>query len=221
MRDLTFIVELLDRSGSMEAIKGDTIGGHNTFLKTQKEVGANALFTLVQFDSQGIDTVYESRPIREVPELTEDTYLPRASTPLIDAMATTIQTTGKTLSAMPEADRPDKVVFVVITDGLENASRQFSSAQLKEMVEHQEKVYKWNFIYLGANQDAFAEAAKIGVDNLLAANFRPDNVMKAYAVASSNVANYRGSGQSADLHWTDKQRRELMGDDEQEEAVTK
>ncbi len=115
----------------------------------------NAFLTLVQFDSVGIDTVLESKPIRDVPALSEATYEPRGGTPLLDALGQTINRTGSALSAIPESVRPDKVVFVIITDGQENASQTFTKEQIQGMIELQEGTYKWNFVYLGANVNSF------------------------------------------------------------------
>src|SRR5213593_4061464 len=171
MKDATHIAVLLDRSGSMADVKDETISGFNYFLKEQKSAGDNASFTLVQFDSESTDVVHEARPVRDVPDLNQDTYRPRGSTPLLDALGSTINSTGRTLAAIPEANRPDKVVFVVITDGQENASHQFTKARVKEMIDHQTGKYNWQFVYLGANQDAFAEAGAVGIAMAHAANF--------------------------------------------------
>src|SRR5437660_906084 len=194
MKDATHIAVLLDRSGSMADVKDETISGFNYFLKEQKAAGENASLTLVQFDSESTDVVHESRPVRDVPDLNPDTYQPRGSTPLLDALGQTINSTGRTLAAIPEANRPDKIVFVVITDGQENASHQFSKSRVKEMIDHQTGKYNWQFIYLGANQDAFAEAGAVGITVANTANYSPAYTQVAYARASENLANYRRSG---------------------------
>src|SRR4030095_4235504 len=188
MKDATHIVVLLDRSGSMESIKAETISGFNFFLNEQRKGGANASLTLVQFDTQATEVVHEKRPINTVEELNDDTYQPRGGTPLLDALAETINRTGRTLEVIPEESRPDKVVFVIITDGQKNSSHKFNKTQVKEMTEHQTTVYKWQFIYLGANQDAFAEAGSMGIAMGHAANFTAANMPAAFAVASANVA---------------------------------
>jgi len=169
MKDATHIAVLLDRSGSMEAVKDETISGFNYFLKEQKAAGDNASFTLVQFDSQSTDVVHEARPVRDVPNLNGDTYQPRGSTPLLDALGETINSTGRTLAAIPDPNRPDKVVFVVITDGEENASHKFTKSQVKEMIGHQTEKYNWQFIYLGANQET-AEQDMRRVSSILTSN---------------------------------------------------
>ena len=210
MRDATHIAVLLDRSGSMGVVKDETISGFNYFLKEQKAAGDNASLTLVQFDSESTDVVHESRPVRDVPELNQDTYQPRGSTPLLDALGQTIISTGKTLAAIPEAKRPDKVVFVVITDGEENASHQFTKTRVKEMIDHQTGKYNWQFVYLGANQDAFAEAGAVGIPMAMAANYAPSNMEVAFAGTSANVASFRRSGHASSLKYSDEQRAKMV-----------
>jgi Mg-chelatase subunit ChlD len=210
MKDATHIAVLLDRSGSMQAVKDETISGFNYFLKEQKAAGDNASFTLVQFDSESTDVVHEARPVRDVPNLNGDTYQPRGSTPLLDALGETINSTGRTLAAIPDTNRPDKVVFVVITDGEENASHKFTKSQVKEMIDHQTEKYNWQFIYLGANQDAFAEAGAVGIAMATAANFDADRMEMAFAGTSVNVARYRRTGQAASLNYSDEQRADMV-----------
>ena len=220
MKDATHIAVLLDRSGSMADVKDETISGFNYFLKEQKTAGDNASFTLVQFDSESTDVVHEARPVRDVPDLNQDTYQPRGSTPLLDALGQTINSTGRALAAIPEANRPDKVVFVVITDGQENASHQFTKARVKEMIDHQTGKYNWQFVYLGANQDAFAEAGAVGIAMANAANFTPANMQVAFAGTSENLANYRRSGRPESLQYSPQQRSDMMSPeaDKDEEA---
>lgn len=210
MKDATYIAVLLDRSGSMNSVKDDTIGGFNQFLGEQKAAGDNALLSLVQFDTGGIDIVHESKPIKDVPELNSETYQPRGGTPLLDALGKTICSTGDALKAIPEANRPDKVVFVVITDGQENASKEYTKTRVKDMIDHQSGVYKWQFIYLGANQDAFAEAGSLGINLANAANYVGVATADAFAVASSNVGSYRKTAHAASLNFSGRQRARMM-----------
>jgi Mg-chelatase subunit ChlD len=217
MKDATHIAVLLDRSGSMAEVKDETISGFNYFLKEQKTAGDNASFTLVQFDSESTDVVHEARPVRDVPDLNQDTYQPRGSTPLLDALGQTINSTGRTLAAIPEANRPDKVVFVVITDGQENASHHFTKARVKEMIDHQTGKYNWQFVYLGANQDAFAEAGAVGIGMANAANFTPANTIVAFRGTAVNVASYRRSGRASSLEYSNEQRKEMMSPEEDKE----
>lgn len=219
MKDATHIAVLLDRSGSMGEVKAETISGFNHFLKEQKSAGDNATLTLVQFDSEGIDTVFNAKPIKDVPDLTPETYEPRSWTPLLDALGKTINDTGTHLANTSESERPDKVVFVVITDGQENASREFTRARIKEMINHQSDVYKWQFVYLGANQDAFAEAQGMGMNRDNVANYEAARMNDAFAFTTANVARYRRTGVPASLKYSTPQRDELMKKDEKEEAA--
>lgn len=210
MKDATHITVLLDRSGSMESVKDETISGYNAFVKEQQEAGDNASLTLVQFDSAGIDTLQEFTPIKAVPSLNGDTFQPRGMTPLLDALGQTVDSTGKALAAIPEANRPDKIVFVIITDGQENASHKFSKTRIKEMIEHQSNAYKWQFVYLGANQDAFTEAQNMGIPAAAAANYVGAATADAFAVASSNVGSYRKTARAASLNFSKPQRARMM-----------
>ncbi|MEA2204729.1 MAG: hypothetical protein QOE77_1505 [Blastocatellia bacterium] len=216
MKDATHIAVLLDRSGSMGSVKDETISGFNDFLKEQKAAGDNASFTLVQFDSESTDVVHEAKPVRAVPDLNQATYQPRGSTPLLDALGQTINSTGRTLAAIPETNRPDKVVFVVITDGEENASHKFTKKQVKQMIDHQTEKYDWQFVYLGANQDAFAEAGAVGISMAKAANYSPASMKRAFAGTSFNVAEYRRTGVAASLEYSDEQRGRMMKEDKDE-----
>ena len=216
MKDATHIAVLLDRSGSMGDIKDDAIGGFNCFLKEQKAAGANATLTLVQFDTESTDVVHESMPILEVPDLNHQTFQPRGGTPLLDALGQTIDSTGRALAAIPEANRPNKVVFVVITDGQENSSHQHTKASVKERIDHQSSRYNWQFVFLGANQDAFDEAGAVGIAMGNAANFAPARMQAAFAATAANVASYRRSGNAAKLAYSDNQRAEMLKESDKE-----
>ncbi|MCA9271003.1 MAG: VWA domain-containing protein, partial [Planctomycetales bacterium] len=157
--DLTDITLVVDRSGSMASIREDAEGGVNDFIRRQAAEPGEAWLTLVQFDTE-----YEfvHRGVR-VQDAAPYVLQPRGMTALLDAMGRAVVETGQRLARLPECDRPGLVVFVVMTDGLENSSREFSGPQVKEMIEHQQKVYNWQFTFLGANQDAFAEADAVGI----------------------------------------------------------
>jgi len=216
VKDATHIAVLLDRSGSMGDIKDDAIGGFNCFLKEQKAAGANATLTLVQFDTESTDVVHESMPILEVPDLNHQTFQPRGGTPLLDALGQTIDSTGRALAAIPEANRPNKVVFVVITDGQENSSHQHTKASVKEIIDRQSSQYNWQFVFLGANQDAFDEAGAVGIAMGNAANFAPARMQVAFAATAANVASYRRSGNAAKLAYSDDQRAEMLEESDKE-----
>lgn len=158
----THIAIVLDRSGSMNSVKSDTIGGFNHFLNDQKQAPGEATLTLAQFDHV-YEVVHDHVEIHCVPPLDDRTYQPRAGTALLDAIGRTIDSLGARLAAMPEQDRPGKVICVILTDGMENASRQYSSEKVFEMIGHQQEKYGWEFVFLGANQDAIATAARMGI----------------------------------------------------------
>jgi Mg-chelatase subunit ChlD len=215
VKDATHIAVLLDRSGSMADIKDETISGFNCFLEKQKAAGDNATLTLVQFDTEGTDVVHESKPILEVPDLNHQTFQPRGGTPLLDALGQTIDSTGRALAAIPAANRPDKVVFVVITDGQENSSRHHTKTSVKEKIDHQSSKYNWQFVYLGANQDAFHEAGAVGITMANAANYAPARMQAAFAATAVNVAQFRRSGNAAKLSYSEDQRRDMMAESEE------
>lgn len=200
----------------MGDIKDDAIGGFNCFLKEQKAAGANATLTLVQFDTESTDVVHESMPILEVPDLNHQTFQPRGGTPLLDALGRTIDSTGRALAAIPEANRPNKVVFVVITDGQENSSHQHTKASVKEKIDHQSSQYNWQFVFLGANQNAFDEAGAVGIAMGNAANFAPARMQVAFAATAANVASYRRSGNAAKLAYSEDQRAEMLKESDKE-----
>jgi hypothetical protein len=157
----TEIAILMDASGSMQAIRDDAVGGLNAFVADQKKEPGRADLTVTFFDSNRFDRWVDGIDLRRCPVLGHE-YQPGASTPLLDATGRTIEELGDRLRRMPEAERPGKVLVIVITDGLENASCVFTKQKIREMIRHQEEVYKWEFVYLGANVDAFAEGGEMG-----------------------------------------------------------
>lgn len=190
MKDYTDVVIVLDRSGSMSSVKDDTEGGFNNFIQKQKQLEGKCVVSLYQFDSE-FETVYEGRDIQEVPPL----YLsPRWATALLDAMGRAINLTGDRLRNLPESERPNKVVFVVLTDGYENSSREFSKAQIKEKVEHQEEKYRWLFVFLGAGMDAILEGSNYGFKGgkCLSTSASPQGQVYAYETLSKHVGRVRG-----------------------------
>jgi hypothetical protein len=160
--NLTEIVAILDRSGSMSSLRHDTIGGFNTFLAEQKKNSGKAKLTLVQFDDQyQID--YDGVDIQSVKDLTGDTYRPRGSTALLDAVGKTIVTVGERFAKMKEEERPGQVIFLIITDGEENSSKEYIVAsKIAEMVKHQTEKYNWTFTFLGGGDAAFSQGAALG-----------------------------------------------------------
>lgn len=159
----THITVILDRTGSMASITDDVIGGFNAFLDQHRNGPGRATITLVQFDSQDpFEVLYTCRDIREAPYLDKRTYVPRAATPLLDAMGRGMVELDRALSECDEATRPETVLFVVITDGLENASREYSRSDIIRMIDER-KQKGWQFVFLSADLDAIAEAGDLGV----------------------------------------------------------
>jgi len=191
-KGLSEIICIIDKSGSMSSIKSDAIGGFNTFLKEQQALKGEATLTLVQFDTS-YEIVYENEPIQNVKPITEETYRPRGMTALLDAVAKTIDNVGRRLSNTPEKNRPEKVIVSILTDGEENSSRKFNLKDVKDRISTQKNIYKWEFIYLGANQDAFAEATKLGIASIDTIQFDADaiGIRKAYNDMSQTTLSYR------------------------------
>ncbi len=156
------IVLVLDRSGSMQSIRDDTMGGVNRFLADQQAQPGRATFTLALFDDQH-DVIHNHEEIANVRPLTVVDYVPRGWTALLDAIGRSINSTGTWLRMLPEDRRPGKVLFAIMTDGMENASKEFTREQINRMIEHQRDKYKWEFVYLGANQDAISVGNSYGI----------------------------------------------------------
>ena len=197
-KDLAEIICVVDRSGSMESIRDDAIGSFNTFLDEQQKLPGECLFTYVHFDHE-YELVFGGRKIKDVAKLTRDTFQPRGSTALLDAIGRTIVEVGSRFAAMPEAERPERVLMVIVTDGGENSSRTFTREAINEKIKHQGEVYKWNFIFLAAGPDAFAEANAIGIaPSNIASYTAGDSTAHHYNLHRSSVAakNYRAGGQS-------------------------
>ena len=197
-KNYTHISVLLDRSGSMGSVQDDTIGGFNTFLKDQKEDKSECTFSLIQFDHK-YEVVVDFEKIQEISELTKKTYIPRGATALLDALGTSISQTGQKLNEMVEEDRPEKVLFIILTDGEENSSVEYTRDQIMEKIKHQEEKYNWKFIYLGANQDAIQESAKYGISsiNTISTSNSSKGIGAAYTTLSSTVRNARGIDSTA------------------------
>jgi hypothetical protein len=207
--DYTHLAVILDRTGSMESIRDDTIGGFNAFLSEQKLQPNKATLTLVQFDSQDpYEIIHQVKTIQDVPELTKETYVPRATTPLLDAIGRGINDLEKCLADMKENDRPSKVVFVVITDGQENASREFRRDQILKMINEKEKKSGWQFVFLSADLDAINDAMDHGFQAKAAMAFDQTGagVKNAWASVSQNIANYRSS-KAKDVSFSEEDRK--------------
>lgn len=160
----THISIILDRTGSMEMIRDDLIGGFNAFLREQKDLREKATLTLVQFDSQDpYEVIHNFVPLSDAVELTRASYVPRASTPLLDAMGRGINGLERKLTGIEDGKRPSKVIMVIVTDGRENASQEFNQEQIKKMVEEKQEKDGWQFVFLSADLEAIVNARQIGV----------------------------------------------------------
>lgn len=189
--DYTDITILLDRSGSMRTIKKATEEGLKGFIDSQRALPGEVRFSLVTFDTQGIE-----KPFTESKEPPEFTLEPRGGTPLFDAIVNTVKETGERLNARDESEKPSKVVFVIVTDGEENSSiKNKMASQVAEVITHQQNFYSWQFIFLGANQDAILSAQQIGIlsQAALSYNANPNSTKNSYAVASNLVGAVRAS----------------------------
>ena len=190
----TEILVITDRSGSMSSIAPDVIGGFNRFLKDQKAQAGEARITYTQFDSH-YEVVYAARPISDVPELDSSTFIPRGMTALFDAIGRTLNEQGERIAREKWAEL---VVVCIITDGQENASREFTRDRIQEMVKHAED-NGWQFLFLAANQDAFSAAQSFGSAAKYAGNFQANaaGVAMAYTATSATLSAMR-SGEKPD-----------------------
>lgn len=207
--DLTDITIVMDRSGSMSSIRDDAEGGLNSFIEEQKQQPGDATFTLVQFDTE-YEFVHKAVPISSVPRCD---LRPRGNTALLDAVGRAITETGERLSATKEEDRPGLVVFVILTDGMENSSREFSRDKIKEMIEHQQTNYNWKFVFLAANQDAFATGGAMGICRGTSTNYRAEKTSAGIVLTSAKLAKARtdmSGGLAPDMNFTDGERQSLV-----------
>lgn len=187
--DLTHLYFLLDRSGSMQSIKTDTEGGFAAFVDEQRKAAGECRVTLAQFDNQ-YDVVYSDRPIADVPALD---LQPRGSTALLDAMGRTITDAGNRLAALPEAERPGTVIVAVMTDGMENASQEWTHAAIKALVEQQTQQYGWQFLYMGADQDAIEVGVGLGVAAANSVTYSRGKAREAMAASAGKVSGLRAA----------------------------
>ena len=170
-KGLTEIIYVLDRSGSMGHLTGDTIGAYNAYLDEQKAYDGETRITTVLFDDK-YELLFNGVSINEA-YLDHEKYYVRGLTALYDALGKTIIDVGARLSKTPEKDRPEKVIFIITTDGYENASKDFTQKKVKEMIEHQQSKYSWEFLFFGANIDSVETASSIGVAPQRAYDFAP------------------------------------------------
>lgn len=193
-KNLTEIVFILDRSGSMAGLEDDTIGGFNAMIRRQKDEAGEACVSTVLFDNY-TEVIHDRVDIRKVAPMTRKDYYVRGCTALLDAVGKSIHHIGNVHKYAREEDRPEKTLFVITTDGMENASREYTYARVRQMIERQKKEYGWEFLFLGANIDAAKEAARFGISEDRAANYHADSAGTAviYEAVSEAVCNVRAS----------------------------
>jgi uncharacterized protein YegL len=167
---LTEIACILDRSGSMGNIIDEAIGGLNKFLDDQKAEDGDANITIALFDDH-YDVIYDNVDIQTIPQITRDMYNPRGMTALYDAIGLTMTSIGKRLAKTAEEDRPEKVMIVILTDGQENSSCEYSASNIADMIKHQEETYSWAFVYLASNVDAMATGSAFGMRSINTLSF--------------------------------------------------
>lgn len=191
-KNLTELVFILDRSGSMCGLEQDTIGGFNSMLERQKEQEGEANVTTILFDHE-TQLLHDHFPLRAVAPLTEKDYYVRGCTALLDAIGYGIQKMANIQRQLPDSERAEKVIFIITTDGLENASKRFSYEQIRRMIEREKEQYGWEFLFLGANMDAVKEAARFGIAADRAVRFENDaqGVATNYRVVSETVCMMR------------------------------
>jgi uncharacterized protein YegL len=191
--NLTEIIFLLDRSGSMGGLENDTIGGFNSFIDKQIQLEGETIVTAVLFDDK-YEILWNGVKADQV-RLTAQEYFVRGYTALLDAVGKTILDVGDRLARTREEERPGKVFFVIMTDGLENASREFTYIKVKELIRHQQEKYGWEFIFLGANIDVAKEARNIGIRPQNAHNYEAteDGIEQMYCTVHESVSKLRQS----------------------------
>ena len=201
-KNLTELVMILDRSGSMGGLESDTIGGYNSMLKKQRETEGEVVVSTVLFDDES-EVLYDRIPLQDMPQMTEKEYYVRGCTALLDAIGGAIHHIGNVHKYAKDEDRPEKTIFVITTDGLENASKRYSYERVKQMVERQKEKYGWEFLFLGANIDAIETAGRFGIAPDRATNYNSDHMGTAlnYEVLADTVCEMRVSAAPIDGNW--------------------
>ena len=200
--NLTEIVFILDRSGSMAGLESDTIGGFNAMVEKQKKEPGEALLSAVLFSNES-SVVYDRADIRKVEPMTEQQYSVGGCTALLDAIGGAVHHIANVHKYAREEDRPGKTIFVITTDGLENASRRYTSADVQRMVEHEREKYGWEFLFLGANMDAIAAARRFGIREDRAVRYQCDSegTELNFSVVSKTISRAR-CGAQIDADWS-------------------
>ena len=204
-KNLTELVFILDRSGSMAGLEADTIGGFNAMIEKQRKEPGEAVISTVLFDNE-TEVIHDRIPLDRVPRLTEKEYYVRGCTALLDAVGGAIHHIGNVHKYAREEDRPEKTLFVITTDGLENASCRYTYDKVKAMIERQRETYGWEFLFLGANIDAAREAARFGIRADRAANYHADHIGTEviYEAVSEAVCQVRSCAAPLAADWKRK-----------------
>lgn len=202
--NITELVFILDKSGSMSGLESDTIGGYNALLKKQQEEPGEAIVTTVLFDDN-YELLHDRINIKGICPITEKDYFVGGCTALLDAIGKTIHKIGNAQKRTSEEQRADKVMFVITTDGMENASREYNYEKIKAMVQRQKEKYGWEFIFLGANIDAVSTAARFGITADRAANYNADGegTRLNYETVSNAVSELRTNSKITES-WKEK-----------------
>ena len=203
-KGLTELIFILDRSGSMSGLGSDTIGGYNAMLEKQKKEPGEAVITTVLFDDK-YELLHDRINIRGIEPITEKEYYVRGTTALLDAVGRTISKIVNVQKHTVEDERAENVMFVITTDGMENASREYSYEKIRRMIEHQKSKYGWEFIFLGANIDAIDTAERFGIGQDRAVNYNADSegTLLNYEVISETVSNLRACREISE-DWKDR-----------------
>ena len=193
-KGLTEVVFILDRSGSMGGLEADTIGGYNSMLDKQKKEEGEAILSTILFDDR-TEVLHDRKKLESVENITDKDYYVRGCTALLDAIGGAIHHIGKVQKEMPEDERPEKTLFIITTDGMENASREYTYDKVRKMVEKKKKKNHWEFIFMGANIDAIAVAGKFGVAANRAVRYECDGAGTAlnFSVMSKMMSCARAS----------------------------
>ena len=186
-KGLTEIIYILDRSGSMAGLEADTIGGFNSMMEKQKKTGEKALVSTVLFDNV-CEVIHDRVPIDKIEKMTDEQYFVRGCTALLDAVGGAIHHIGNVHKYARKEDRPEKTIVIITTDGMENASSRYSRDKIEKMVKRQQEKYGWEFIFIGANIDAYAEASKFGIKRERTVNYVCDGVGTANVFAGVSKA---------------------------------
>ncbi len=202
---MTELVFILERSGSMSGLEMDTIGAFNSMLKKQRKEPGDAVVSTVLFDNQ-TEVVHDRIAIADVPNLTERDYFVRGCTALLDAVGGAIHHIGNIHKYARKEDVPEKTLFIITTDGMENASHHYTYDKVSRMIKRQKERYGWEFLFLGANIDAAAEAKRFGIDESMAANYHCDQIGTAlnYEAISEAITSVRASAAPLSVDWKKK-----------------